>query len=233
MSDPYLTRAEIDHLANELAKLPGIEAELVVAVTGVRRGAPVRRAMPRSKPPYSIEMQSLIDDLRDTLVAVVRDLCEQRGLDYDGGQSISGIGKWLHANRFGLQLIESGVESFNDLCTIITRCERSLSWSEQEYRIPKDREDEMVARANRFEVDAAAVERMAHKLGDQAKGLNRDRVDYLRRHEYLEGHRNVDEKTGEPVGKWWYYLGDVLSAHKKAREKRARLPKVDKAQQLS
>ena len=73
MSDPYLTRAEIDHLANELAKLPGIEAELAVAVTGVRRGAPVRRAVPRSKPPYSIEMQSLIDDLRDTLVAVVRD----------------------------------------------------------------------------------------------------------------------------------------------------------------
>lgn len=189
--------------------------------------------MPRSRPPYSIEMQTLIDDLGATLVAVIRDLCEQRDLEYNGGSSISGMGKWLHNNRFGLQLIESGVESFNDLCTIITRCERSLSWSEQEYRIPKDREDEMVARANRFEVDAAAVERLAHKLGDQAKGLNRDRVDYLRRHEYLEGHRNVDEKTGEPVGKWWYYLGDVLSAHKNAREKRARLPKVDKAQQLS
>lgn len=221
MTDPYLTRAEINKLADELAKIPGIVDELAVAVTGTRRGTPTRRSTPRSRPPYSIEMQSLIDDLRNTLVAVVRDLCEQRDMDYDGSDSIPGIGEWLHRNRFGLQLIESGVESFHDICQIIERCERSLSWGDQEYRIPKEREDEMVARANRFEVDAAAVARMASKLGDQAKGLNRDRVDYLRRHGYLNGHRAVDDETGEETGKWWYYLGDVLKAHKTARESRA------------
>ncbi|WKW86378.1 helix-turn-helix DNA binding domain protein [Gordonia phage Budski] len=222
MTDGYLSRAEVDHLADQLAKLPGLEVELAVAVTGTRRSSvPTRRAVPRSKPPYSIETQCLIDDLRSTLWAAISDLCEQRDLQFDGSGSITGMGKWLHAQRFGLQLIESGVESFNDLCRMIDRCERALSFGEQEYRIPKDREDEMVQRANRLEVDAAAVDRLARKLGEQAKGLNRARVDYLRRHEYLVGHREIDEETGEEVGKWWYYLGDVLKAHKEAREYRA------------
>lgn len=220
MTDGYLTRSEVNHLADQLAKLPGIEAELAVAVTGMRRGGPARRSVPRSRPPYSIEMQSLIDDLRTTLVAVIRDLCEQRDLGYEGGASIAGMGKWLSDHRFGLQLIESGVESFHDVCKVIDRCERAMSWSEQEYRIPKDREDEMVERANRFEVDAAGVERLARKLGDQAKGLNRARVDYLRRNKYLVGHREVDKETGEE-GKWWYFLGDVLKAHKAAQESRS------------
>lgn len=214
MSDPYLTRAEIDHLANELAKLPGIEAELAVAVTGVRRGAPVRRAVPRSKPPYSIEVQSLIDDLRNTLVAVVRDLCEQRGLDYDGGQSISGIGKWLHAHRVGLQLIESGVESFNDLCTIITRCERSLSWSDYDRPVSRDR----VEAANRQVVTGPQVEKLAYKLGDMGSGLNRKRVTYLRRRALLEGWQDDDERRNGIEPEWKYYLGDVLAAHQKAKQ---------------
>ena len=213
MSDPYLTRAEIDHLANELAKLPGIEAELAVAVTGMRRGAPVRRAVPRSKPPYSIEMQSLIDDLRNTLVAVVRDLCEQRGLEYDGGRSISGIGKWLHANRFGLQLIESGVESFNDLCTIITRCERSLSWSEFDHVVNPER----VEAANRQVVTGPQVEKLAYKLGELAEGLNRKRVTYLRRRNLLQGWQDEAGQRNKVEAEWKYYLGDVLAAHQKAK----------------
>lgn len=203
MSDPYLTRAEIDHLANELAKLPGIEAELAVAVTGVRRGAPVRRAVPRSKPPYSIEMQSLIDDLRNTLVAVVRDLCEQRGLEYDGGQSISGISKWLHANRFGLQLIESGVESFNDLCTIITRCERSLSWSSMD--APLAAEDR--AKAEDARVSLSTIEVVARRVGEM--DLTRGRLRLLIR----ESNLKPLAKTAD--GTKLYRFGDVVTAHRK------------------
>lgn len=203
MSDLYLTRAEIDHLANELAKLPGIEAELAVAVTGMRRGAPVRRAVPRSKPPYSIEMQSLIDDLRNTLVAVVRDLCEQRGLEYDGGRSISGIGKWLHANRFGLQLIESGVESFNDLCTIITRCERSLSWSSMD--APLAAEDR--AKAEDARVSLSTIEVVARRVGEM--DLTRGRLRRLIR------ESNLRPLTKTADGTKLYRFGDVVTAHRK------------------
>lgn len=203
MSDLYLTRAEIDHLANELAKLPGIEAELAVAVTGMRRGAPVRRAVPRSKPPYSIEMQSLIDDLRNTLVAVVRDLCEQHGLEYDGGRSISGIGKWLHANRFGLQLIESGVESFNDLCTIITRCERSLSWSSMD--APLAAEDR--AKAEDARVSLSTIEVVARRVGEM--DLTRGRLRRLIR------ESNLRPLTKTADGTKLYRFGDVVTAHRK------------------
>lgn len=208
MSDNYLTRAEIEHLADQLAKLPGIESELAVAVTGIRRGTPTRRSAPRSTPPYSIEIQCLIDDLGATLVAVIRDLCEQRGLDYNGANSISGMGKWLHANRYGLQLIESGVESFNDVCKIIQQCERALSWSEQEYSISKER----LEAANRQVVTGPQVEKLAYKLGDLGKGLNRKRVTYLRNRGLLRGWKDKETIKGvEP--EWKYHLGDVLKAH--------------------
>lgn len=203
MSDPYLTRAEIDHLANELAKLPGIEAELAVAVTGSRRGGVVRRSMPRSRPPYSIEMQSLIDDLRNTLVAVIRDLCEQRTLDYDGAGSISGMGKWLHANRFGLQLIESGVESFNDVCSVIQRCERSMAWSSMD--APLAAEDR--AKAEDARVSLSTIEVVARRVGEM--DLTRGRLRRLIR------ESNLKPLTKTADGTKLYRFGDVVTAHRK------------------
>lgn len=197
----YLTRAEIDHLADELAKLPGLEAELAVAVTGMRRGGPVRRSVPRSKPPYSIEMQSLIDDLRNTLVAVIRDLCEQRALDYDGSSSISGMGKWLTRNRYGLQLIESGAESFHDLCEIITRCERAMAWSTDPPLAPAEKH----AARGAF-VTATTIEIVARRVG--VYGLTEDRLRYLAR----KGRIRASNRPGNTDARV-YLLGDVLDAH--------------------
>ena len=210
----YLTRAEIDYLADQLAKLPGLEMELAVAVTGMRRSTGGRRSVPRSKPPYSIEMQALIDDLTSTLVTAIRDLCEQRALDYDGSSSISGMGKWLTRNRYGLQLIESGVESFHDLCEIITRCERAMAWSEQEYAVTPER----VEAANRQVVTGPQVEKLAYKLGELAQGLNRKRVTYLRRRNLLQGWQDDGECHSDVDPEWKYYLGDVLAAHQKAKQ---------------
>lgn len=205
MTEPYLTRAEIDHLADQLAKLPGLEAELAVAVTGMRRGGPTRRSTPRSRPPYSIEMQSLIDDLRATLVAVIRDLCEQRALDYDGSSSISGMGKWLTRNRYGLQLIESGVESFHDLCEIITRCERAMAWSSS-MDAPLAAEDR--AKAEDARVSLSTVEVVARRVGEM--DLTRGR---LRR---LVKQSRVRPLTTAADGTKLYRFGDIVAAHRDA-----------------
>lgn len=202
MTEPYLTRAEIDHLADQLAKLPGLEAELAVAVTGMRRGGPTRRSTPRSRPPYSIEMQSLIDDLRATLVAVIRDLCEQRTIDYTGGLSIAGMGKWLHRNRYGLQLIESGVESFTDVCAIIDRCERSLSFGGRD--APLAAEDRMKAEDAR--VSLSTVEVVARRVGEL--DLTRGR---LRR---LVSASKVRPLTTTADGTKLYRFGDIVAAHR-------------------
>lgn len=198
----YLTRAEIDYLADQLAKLPGLEMELAVAVTGMRRSTGGRRSVPRSKPPYSIEMQALIDDLTSTLVTAIRDLCEQRALDYDGSSSISGMGKWLTRNRYGLQLIESGVESFHDLCEIITRCERAMAWSSMD--APLAAEDR--AKAEDARVSLSTVEVVARRVGEL--DLTRSR---LRR---LVRESRVRPLTTAADGTKLYRFGDIVDAHR-------------------
>ena len=202
MTDGYLTRAEVNHLADQLAKLPGIEAELAVAVTGMRRGGPTRRSVPRSRPPYSIEMQSLIDDLRTTLVAVIRDLCEQRGLDYGGGTSIAGMGKWLSDHRFGLQLIESGVESFHDVCKVIAKCERALSFGDAP--APLAAEDRALAEDAR--VSLSTVETVARRVGEL--DLTRGRLRRLIR------QSRVTPLTTAVDGTKLYRFGDIVAAHR-------------------
>jgi hypothetical protein len=203
--DPrYLTRAEIDHLANQLAKLPGIEVELAVAVTGGRRGTPTRRSVPRSRPPYSLEVQSLIDDMRSTLWAVIRDLCEQRAIDYGGGDSISGMGKWLHRNRFGLQLIESGAESFHDVCTLIDRCERALSFG----NTPAPLAAEDRSKAEDARVSLSTVEVVARRVGEL--DLTRGR---LRR---LVKQARVRPVTTTADGTKLYRFGEIVAAHRDA-----------------
>ena len=202
MTDGYLTRAEINHLADELAKLPGLESELAVAVYGLRRGTPTRRSTPRSKPPYSIEMQSLIDDLRTTLVAVIRDLCEQRGLDYEGGTSIAGMGKWLSDHRFGLQLIESGVESFHDVCKVIVKCERALSFGDAP--APLAAEDRALAEDAR--VSLSTDETVARRVGEM--DLTRGRLRRLIR------QSRVTPLTTAVDGTKLYRFGDIVAAHR-------------------
>lgn len=204
MTDGYLTRSEIDHLANELAKLPGIERELAVAVYGLRRGTPTRRSVPRSKPPYSIETQALIDELYDTLATVIRDLCEQRGLDYSGGASIAGMGKWLTDNRFGLQLIESGVESFHDVCKIVAKCERALSFGDAPAPLAaKDR-----ALAEDARVSLSTIETVARRVGEM--DLTRGRLRRLIR------QSRVTPLTTAVDGTKLYRFGDIVAAHRDA-----------------
>lgn len=204
MTDGYLTHAEINHLADQLAKLPGLEVELAVAVTGARHGTTGRRSVPRSRPPYSIEIQTLIDDLHATLVAVILDLSGQRGLDYDGGNNIAGMGKWLHRNRYGLQLIESGIESFNDICRIVQRCERALSFDQRADPLAAaDR-----AKAEDARVTLSTIETVARRVGEA--DLTRGR---LRR---LIKQSRVKPLTTAADGTKLYRFGDIIAAHRDA-----------------
>lgn len=168
------------------------------------------QSQPCSRPPYNIGADIILDELRNELGTTIRHMCEHRAIEVPAVDSLAGGASWIRQHVVAISTMAEGREIADGLIRAVTRAVRSIGQVEQEYRIPKARESEMIARANQIEVDAAAVARMAHKLGDQAKGLNRDRVDFLRRKGYL---------SGEQVnGKWWYLLGDVLSAHKRARE---------------
>lgn len=185
--------------------------------SGWRSGVagPHVQSQPCSRPPYALGMEITIANLGNELSTTIRHICEHRGAEVpDDVASMPAQAQWLRRNVSALAVLPDGRECAEHLRSVIMSAVHAVGVVEQEYRIPKAREEEMIKRANTFDVDAAAVARLAHKLGDQARGLDRNRVDYLRRKGFLVGEQ-VD-------GKWWYKLGDVLSAHKRARESRKR-----------
>ncbi|MGW0039839.1 hypothetical protein [Gordonia sp. NPDC003376] len=192
-------------LVDRLALLGGPWSRMGVA-------GPHVQSQPCSRPPYHLGAEGILAELSNELTTTVRVLCEHRGVEVPAVDSLVAVAGWLRKHRVALSVMEPrvGRELVSGVIRAVDAAVRAVGVVEQEYRIPHDREAEMIKQANRIEVDAAAVARMAHKLGDQARGLNRDRVDFLRRKGYLAGEQ-VD-------GKWWYRLGDVLAAHKRARE---------------
>lgn len=214
--DTPLTTTDLDDLAR---KLDLVTTDLVdrLAIAGEpwsRMGVsgPHVQSQPCSRPPYNMGAEAILEELRNELTTTVRLLCDHRGIAVPAVDSLVAAAGWLRKHRVAFTTIDAraGHELVAGVIRAITAAVRAVGVVEQEYRIPQDREDEMIQQANRIDVDAAAVARMAHKLGDQAKGLNRDRVDFLRRKGYLAGEQ-ID-------GKWWYKLGDVLAAHKRARD---------------
>ncbi len=209
-----LTRADIDELAAKLDLLPDLEREMAIALTGTTRpgGPGVRRPAPSSRPPDPIHIEELLAALHATLLATVRAIERDRGAVYDSGASITAVGAWLLRYRFALQLMASGVELRDQLVAIIDRCSRAMNHVEPEYVYSEAR----VKKANRKVVTGPQVEKLAYKLGDCGRGLNRKRVTYLRRRGLLAGWRDSTPIGGvEP--EWKYRLGDVLAAHQKAR----------------
>ncbi|AMS03890.1 hypothetical protein SEA_BAXTERFOX_80 [Gordonia phage BaxterFox] len=208
-----LTEGELNDLADHLAKVSDIAMALAIAATGhqSRKGGVEAHSAPTSRPPYNIGAQQQLDKLCNELGTTVRHICEHRCIEVpDSCGSILGQAQWLRRNVVAIAVMADAREIHASLCRTISESARAAGEMQREYRI----DQHMVDEANRHDVDAGRVHKLAHKLGDQGKGLNRDRVDYLRRKGYLAG------EWDEATGKWWYKLGDVLAAHKRAKESR-------------
>ncbi|MDF3280469.1 hypothetical protein [Gordonia sp. N1V] len=217
-----LSPGELDDLAR---KLDLVTTDLVVrlAIAGEpwsRMGVagPHVQSQPCSRPPYNIGADIVREALWNELGTTIRVLCEHRGVEVPAFDSLVAAAGWLRQHRVAFSTMDAqvGRELAFGVMRAIDSAVRSVGVVDQEYRIPDMRAQIMIATANQHQVDAGRVEKLAHKLGDQAKGLNRRRVDYLRRSGQLMGE--WDEETG----KWWYRLGDVLAAHKRARLARVR-----------
>lgn len=212
-----LTEGDLNDLARTLDQITTdlVDRLAIASEPWSRLGisGPHVQSQPCSRPPYNLGAEIILEELRNELTTTVRHMCEHRRIDVPAVNSLVAAAGWIRKHRVAIAVMPDGHDIVRALTRAVDHAVRSVGVVEQEYRIPRHREQEMTARANRIDVDAAAVARMAHKLGDQAKGLNRDRVDFLRRKGYL---------AGEQVnGKWWYKLGDVLAAHKRARETQA------------
>ena len=209
-----LNEGELFDLATKLDTVSEISERLAILATDPmpRMGVagPHVQSQPSSRPPYNIAAGVLLDELCNEVGTCVRLICEHRNAE-QVSMGLAAAATWLKRNRIAIAMMPNAVELHDGLITIIDRCARSTGLIEDERRISAD----MVAEANRQVVTAIQIEKLGYKLGDQAKGLNKNRVDYLRRSGRLAGTRDPE------TGTWFYHLGDVLSAHKRAREARA------------
>lgn len=203
----FLSRAEIIHLAEKLSHVSDLEREMAIALTGQTRprgGGYTRHQKPGSKPPYPLHIADLLDELGNELTTTARDICEHRGLEYDGGSSIAGVAKWISHHRHALAFMAHAAELFEGMCSIIDRCQRAMNHIEAEHVIDHAR----VEAANRQVVTREAMEKLAPKLGEAAKGLTARRV------KYMENRGVLDRAGTDPdSGVAFYRLGDVLHAH--------------------
>ncbi|UYL86921.1 helix-turn-helix DNA binding domain protein [Gordonia phage RavenCo17] len=208
-----LSEGELYDLAAKLDTVGVISERLAILATDPmpRLGVagPHVQSQPSSRPPYNIGAQGLLDELCNEIGTTVRLVCEHRSIEPEQ-MGVAAAAAWLKRNRIAIAMMPNADEIHRSLIATIDRCARTAGLIEDESRISA----EMVAEANRQVVTAVQIEKLGYKLGDQAKGLNKNRVDYLRRSGRLAGTR--DHETGT----WFYHLGDVLSAHKRAREAR-------------
>ena len=216
--DLVVSDGELADLADQLARVADIAMNLAIAATGHQsRGDGPGRSAPASRPPYNVGAQQALDDLCNELGTTVRHICEYRAMPVpDSCSTILGQATWLRHNRIAIGVMSDGREIYDRLDKAITRAARAAGEVERENRFI---DKAMVEEANRQVVTGRQVERLAHKLGDQAKGITERRVKYLRTKGFLTGTQDPETQT------WFYRLGDVLAAHRRARVEKTR-PRV-------
>lgn len=207
-TDGFLTRAEVNHLSEKLGHVRDLESEMAIALTGETRAPSTgytRHQRPGSRPPYPIHIEDLLDRLTNELDAAADSICKHRGLDYDGGHTLSGRAAWINRYRFALSMIEDADQTFDRLCKIIDTCRRTMNHTDQEWS------GYQVEEANRQILNAYQIEKLAKRIGEQGWGLNRQRIARLTKRGRLHPIRTT---TGDRDANL-YRLGDVLDAHAK------------------
>lgn len=210
MSDDFLTRYELGVLRDELAKIDldlEMEAAIMLSEPGHTTDQAPRRPQPGSRPPYNLNLQHILDKLGQVLDATITDMHTYRGLDYPGGGTLTARAKWVSRYRYALAMFEQGPDHHEKLCLWCDRLDRAVRHPEPEYVIDPAKHQQALASV----VTGDYFERMAYKLGDQAKGITARRIKYLRERGLLTGTQDPETKT------WFYRVGDILGAQRQSK----------------
>jgi len=212
-TDGFLSRAEVDHLAEELSHISDIEREMAIALTGMpaRQSSGARRPQPGSRPPYPLHIDAMLIELDTKLGAAVAHVAAARGIDSAGTSgSLAAKAAWLTRYRFALSMMDDAGDTFDALCSVIDRARRMMNHIEPDPISPA-----RVGAANRQLVTAWQVEKLAHKLGERGKGLNRQRISRLM-------HKGALHPVGGGTADTYLFqLGDVLAAHDASPRRRS------------
>lgn len=233
----FLDRKSQRHLREKLATIPRVAED--IAITETKQAVMCRPGLSKIRRPkkagYSIPFHigaaAAAHDLRSSLAAAVRHTCEYKGFDYwpvgythpygfigplreghrrlpqgydEGAPMVTAKWLWKYMGSFAMT---EGCEEFADaIVAAIKLCEKEIQGAVSEVMI----DDARVKKANRQVLTAGQIEKIAPKLGDIGKGLNKRRVETLNYNQEL--WPCVSLIKGDPK---FYRLGDVLEAHRR------------------
>jgi len=207
-ADWVVTDGELDDLASRLAKVSDIAMSLAISASGhqMRREHNGGRTAPKSRPPYDIGAQDVLDALCNELSTTIRIICDHRAKPVpDDCSSVLGQAAWLRKNRSAFTVMPNGRECVESLTKTINRAassageiERKVQWSPLE-----------IEAANRQWQTASQIEALARKLGTDYSRLTARRVRYLHSLGRVKRWKQDEDDKTAP---WFYPVGTVISA---------------------
>lgn len=227
----YLSKAEQTHLENILDEVPGLAADLAVAITmQARLGDRSRGSKHPSVHPMLVDLRAVdvSAELQSALVTTTRLVCEQRSIEFmpvgyhcRHGEMIGPLreserrlpagydesampcqARWLKRNMMSLCLTE-GADSCHAEIDKAFKSALRVVWPP--YR-PIVLDMDRVQEARGKMLSASRIAELAPKLGEEYRNLTVRRIQYL----------NDEKKINQAPGPWritHYILGEVLEAH--------------------
>ncbi|WP_040815077.1 hypothetical protein [Nocardia concava] len=203
----YLDRAKVRALQELLRQIPALAEDLAITETKQARvsksglGA-VRRGRHRTALPIHLGAYEAGECLRNALTTWIRAVCEQRAVTLPDADSLTAAARWLNRNVYALALTPGAEMALDDIAYGVAECEQAIDLPPEDAVVI---DPERLAAANASVLTAYQVEKIAGKLGDIGKGLNRDRVRYL--------VRNGLKPCAQDGDTQFFALGDVLVKH--------------------
>lgn len=207
----FLSRSELRLLVDILRRVPAVVAELAVVLTRQSRmrrpdmGA-TARSHPGSRPPLHVGAFLAAEALRNELTGWVRLVCEQRAMDPPPVNDVLTAARWLDRHVISLAMTEGSETALIDIGSAVQVCERMCDLPPEDAVVI---DDARLRAANNSILTSYQVEKIAARLGEVGRGLNRDRVRYL----VKRGLLHPAGRDGDTV---FYRLGNVLAAHAQA-----------------
>ena len=208
--EDFLSRAELAELAECLRKIDldlELEAAVMLTEPGHGTGTGIRRPQPGSRPPFNLDLEHVIDQLHRVLAAAIDDMTALRGLTPPADGTLTARAAWIHQYRYALAMIEPGPKHFAALCRWCDRLDRAIRHPEPAYVVDRGKHQAALSSV----LTGPQIEKLAHQLGDRGKGLTERRVKHLRTKHGLIGTQDPE------TGTWFYKLGDVLEAQRRAK----------------
>lgn len=119
----------VDELKDSLGSVGWLVGELETTLTKqARMRAPADRTSGSTERglPFNWDASEMSWGLHNTLSAWAKDLCETRGLQYDGVDTPAGIARWLSKNAMSIALSESAFECFDEITNAIATVRRVI-----------------------------------------------------------------------------------------------------------